>query len=436
MKINLKTLRWVLLAYALCDLLAGYAGVFPLTELAAAQFTTVTGTVTDPNGLPYANGTISAVLILPGGQSPTIGGLPYSPPTQPAGLDKNGSFTLQLGDNTQISPAATKWNFTVCSAGATVQPAIGTGSVCFSLAAPITISGASQDISTQLNAVALLLTLGSSSQKLVVTGGLTPASFANECASVLTGTGSALSPPAVPFIQVIDTTTSIVHDVVCRSAGAKLAFPLGATFAYSFGNSLSSGNKTFEIASSTAGRNGMTLTNTNSTSRGNNILWRSCNGGCGTDFNLFEDSQNNGNEDISWQQGTSITNLYFTGNCPVGCTLKFGPNNNATGHKQFLISDSGQEAMTNPELALIDGHISHGSGTASPDNWGTVTLAAGTGTYTFFTAWAAAPLCSCNNPNQTGAAIACSASATTTVLTLKSGAGTDTVNYECRGNPY
>jgi hypothetical protein len=131
--------------------------VFLLTGAAAAQFTTVSGTVTDPNGVPYANGTIAAILSTTA--SPTLGGFPYSPPTQPAGLNGAGKFIMQLADNTLLSPAGTKWNFTVCSAAGTVAPSVGTGPQCFSLAAPITISGVTQDITTQLHAVALALTI-------------------------------------------------------------------------------------------------------------------------------------------------------------------------------------------------------------------------------------------------------------------------------------
>jgi hypothetical protein len=155
---TLRKLKWYLVAYVVLDLLIGYAGVIPLGTAAAAQFTTVTGTVVDPNGLPYANGTIVSVLILPGGTSPTLSGLPYSPPTQPVGLDATGSFTLQLADNNVLLPGGTTWNFTVCSALGTVQPAGGKGPVCFTLASPITITGTSQSISANLNAVALALT--------------------------------------------------------------------------------------------------------------------------------------------------------------------------------------------------------------------------------------------------------------------------------------
>jgi hypothetical protein len=158
---NLRTLRYALLIYATFDFFLGYAGFLPLDQLAAAQFTQVSGTVTDPNGLPYANGTISPILVLPGGTSPTLNGLAYTPPSQPVGLSSAGSFVMNLADNTVLQPAGTKWNFQVCSAAGTVQPAGGKGPVCFSLAAPITISGSSQSITANLNAVALALSFAS-----------------------------------------------------------------------------------------------------------------------------------------------------------------------------------------------------------------------------------------------------------------------------------
>lgn len=125
-----------------------------------AQFTTVTGTVIDPNGFPYATGTITPQLILSTSGTPVFTGTSnaYIPPPAATGLDGNGHFAVTLADNTQLSPSGSKWNFQVCSGQGTVNPAIGTGSQCFTLAAPITISGTSQDISTQLNARASALT--------------------------------------------------------------------------------------------------------------------------------------------------------------------------------------------------------------------------------------------------------------------------------------
>lgn len=131
-----------------------------MPALAAAQFTTVSGTVIDPHNLPYANGTIIGIISIPSGAgSPMISpNNPYFPPTQPTGLDVNGHFIVTLADNNLITPSGTKWNFIVCSFQGTVLPAFGTGGQCFTLAAPITITGASQDISTQLNAAAAALT--------------------------------------------------------------------------------------------------------------------------------------------------------------------------------------------------------------------------------------------------------------------------------------
>lgn len=169
---TLRKVKWILIAYVLCDLLIGYAGVIRLEQAAAAQFTQVNGTITDPNGLPYANGTISALLVT--SASPTLSGLPYIPPTQPTGLDLNGNFTMQLADNTVLLPAATKWNFTVCSAIGTVLPAGGKGPVCFTLASPITISGASQSITANLNAVAPALTIAVAGTTINPTNGVIP----------------------------------------------------------------------------------------------------------------------------------------------------------------------------------------------------------------------------------------------------------------------
>lgn len=143
--------------------------LFP--ALAFAQFTTVSGAVVDPTGLPYAYGTITATLVVPSGAgSPTLNGQAYIPPSQATGLSVNGQFVIQLADNTVLLPASTKWQFLACSAVGTVRASSGTGAQCFS-PAPITISGTSQNISAQLNAVAPALakvgnTLGSKLRRL------------------------------------------------------------------------------------------------------------------------------------------------------------------------------------------------------------------------------------------------------------------------------
>jgi hypothetical protein len=272
---------------------------------------------------------------------------------------------------------------------------------------------------------------------VVSTGGITPVSSQQECLSLYSQANPGTTVSATAFIQAIDTTTKTLHDVACRTATGQIVFPLGVG-GYTVGGSVASFNKPFEIAQNTAGRSGISLTNTSTVSRGNSILWRSCVGGCGTDFNLFEDSRTNGDEDITWVQGSNIINLYFTGNCTAGCPILFGPwNDGRVGVKQFLLSDSSVDARTHSPFGLVNGHVAHDiSNPQNLDNWGTLTLAGGSGTYLFHRVWAAAPLCLCNNPNQTGGAMACSASSTTTALTIKSGAGGDSVNYSCMGNPY
>jgi hypothetical protein len=159
---NLRKLRIWFLLYAAFDIFIGgkCGGFLDLDLAAAAQFTTVTGTVSDPSGIPYANGTITATLITGASPTFTTGGAAYTPPTQPVGLSGTGFFVMQLADNTALSPAGTKWNFVVNCAAGCLPPAGGTGPVTFTLAAPITISGSTQDISSNLNAVALPLGKG------------------------------------------------------------------------------------------------------------------------------------------------------------------------------------------------------------------------------------------------------------------------------------
>jgi hypothetical protein len=255
---------------------------------------------------------------------------------------------------------------------------------------------------------------------------VTPASFAHECSS-LTSAGPAgpLPSSAVAILQTLDAG-NVAHDMACRLSDGSVTFP----FLYSVGNGVRSGNHQFEVnADVPAGRNGLSLTNTDPISRGDSIQFRSCDNGCGTNFVLFTDSNESGREDMTLQQGTGINLMYMTGgcaNCPGGALANV---------KQFNISDGTQDASINPEFGFFAGHLQHGVTGVNPDNWGARTLSGGRASYTFVAAWQSPPLCICNNPNQSGAAMACSASATTTTLTLKSGSASDKINYMCMGNP-
>lgn len=124
----------------------------------AQNFTTVTGTVLDPNGIPYAFGTVTFTLgPLPFSSAPTLPTTPATPVPGmigPVGLAANGSFTTTLPSNAQITPGSTQWTPSVClpqTASNVLENPITTN--CFTAAA-ITISGSSQDISTTVNASA------------------------------------------------------------------------------------------------------------------------------------------------------------------------------------------------------------------------------------------------------------------------------------------
>lgn len=122
--------------------------------VAHAQFTTVTGTVTDPNGLPYANATVSAVLTGATGGPWTLNGRPYAGQISNTPANANGTFNMQMGSNTSITPGGSQWLFTVNETG--VQPPLGTGPQTFQVA--ITITGSTQDVSAALTAAAPKLT--------------------------------------------------------------------------------------------------------------------------------------------------------------------------------------------------------------------------------------------------------------------------------------
>lgn len=127
-------------------------GLLLAVPAAAQNFTNVTGTITDPNSLPYSFATITANLI-GGNPSPVNGQAIQGSIT--AGADVNGTFSMTVASNSVVGG---QWQFTVSSAG--VPPPSGFGPRQFS--ATVTISGASQSISTQLNAAALTLSRGGS----------------------------------------------------------------------------------------------------------------------------------------------------------------------------------------------------------------------------------------------------------------------------------
>lgn len=153
---------------------------------APAVKTIVSGTILDPNGVPYAGGTIDATL-LPTGTTPTVAGVgQIDGYVQPVSIDTNGNFTLPLycnsagGGCTPISPSGTQWQFKVTNRGA--QPPVGFGGISFTITA--TITGATQSLTSALHAAA---------PQLVVFGGATAGCSASGAAGnllLIAGTGS------------------------------------------------------------------------------------------------------------------------------------------------------------------------------------------------------------------------------------------------------
>jgi hypothetical protein len=151
-------------------LLYGFLLSFFCPFLALAQYTTVTGTVTDVNGLAYSGGQMKAQLVLNGGAvtgQPTVtinnlaqcnaGGfgsapcqIPFPGTIGPFALDANGNMPtggVQFPNNSLVTPAGTQWLFTINETPG-IPPPGGTGpQTC---TATITITGGSQSVSTQL----------------------------------------------------------------------------------------------------------------------------------------------------------------------------------------------------------------------------------------------------------------------------------------------
>ncbi len=145
---------------ALSHLLIALAAIFSLAAPAAAQRTVVTGTVQDSAGIPYVGGTLVVTLSLPVGASgATLNGVQIGGATQRVTLDSTGSFLMQLPDNAIVLPGGTQWTFAVNISPGVPAPA-GTGPQ--SCSATLTITGASQSVSSSFANCPALLRSGAS----------------------------------------------------------------------------------------------------------------------------------------------------------------------------------------------------------------------------------------------------------------------------------
>jgi len=134
------------------SLLAALALLLAVPAL-AQTITTVTGTVQDPNGIPFSYSPVVVTLNgVSGGVSPYVtatGG----PVIMPTALTTNpsGTFSTSLVANGSITPSGTTYNIRVCAPA--IQAPIGTGAATCVTISAITISGASQDTSATFAAV-------------------------------------------------------------------------------------------------------------------------------------------------------------------------------------------------------------------------------------------------------------------------------------------
>jgi len=112
-------------------------------------YTAVTGTITDPNGLPYSGASIN-VQLAPTPPGPSNCGTSTLQTLGHTTANAAGFFQIALCPNASITPAGSQWQFNVSISPGIIPPA-GTGpQVCTPTL--ITIAGASQSVSTSISA--------------------------------------------------------------------------------------------------------------------------------------------------------------------------------------------------------------------------------------------------------------------------------------------
>jgi hypothetical protein len=221
------------------------AGAFLFAPSARAQFTTVTATVVDPNGIPYGAGTMSAVLVPGSSGGYTLSGRPYSGRVGPVTLDSTGKFTANFGDVTLITPGSPQWLITINSNQGGIEAPLGTGAQTFTFTSTgTTISGSSPvDISASLNALAPKLT------NITIGAGTVTSVAATSpivvTPSPITGTGTISCPTCstssstVPINNVVSATGPITAiadgnnplEIDCALTSGAFCFKTGETTA-------------------------------------------------------------------------------------------------------------------------------------------------------------------------------------------------------------
>lgn len=161
--------RKIWLSRAIAGLLLGLA-ILAAPAARAQTITTVSATIVDPNGYPWAGATVTIGLTATG--TPTITPCatgPSCPLILPGQfiLSPTGSFTLNLVANGSILPVSSTYTFSFSFPG--IAPPLGTGPQSFSVTGQ-TIFGASQTLVISAAAPAIVSPVaGGSAQKSAAT---------------------------------------------------------------------------------------------------------------------------------------------------------------------------------------------------------------------------------------------------------------------------
>ena len=154
---------------------------------AQCAYTTVSGTVKDASGVPYSFANVAADLVPSPPGTPLCSGQPFSGHivTQ---ANSAGTFSFLVPPNGSITPGSSQWQFTVSITPGVALP-FGTGPQSFS--ATVTVSGATQSLSTTLSNAAPTLTVSFGSGGGTAFSAIT--SGTNTTAAMLVGTGGSFA---------------------------------------------------------------------------------------------------------------------------------------------------------------------------------------------------------------------------------------------------
>lgn len=170
------------------------ASLFAIIGIGAvSQTTTVSATVLDPNGVRYANGTVTAQMAL---ASPAPTPLPLLT-TVSGTLDVAGAFSIVL-------TSSQTYNFSICAPAPSFGPRAISGSIsgCFAVT-NVAISGATQDLTATLNAASVVL------------GGLPGLDFLGSvsCAATCSSTSVLTFSPRSVLVFLIDIASYPSADI-------------------------------------------------------------------------------------------------------------------------------------------------------------------------------------------------------------------------------